>query len=91
LELVKLGETMDTKFFKILNNVKICWISMLNPFRWILQEYCPLLSKMALNHPKILITISNLENFADVETFLNLAYIVLLLNVVKNLIKLAQA
>jgi hypothetical protein len=46
---------------------------------------------MALNNPTILNTTSNLKHLVDVETLLNLVYIVLLLNVVKNLIKLAQA
>jgi hypothetical protein len=47
--------------------------------------------KDGTKHPTILITTSNLEHLANVETFLNLAYIVPLLNVMKNLIKLAQA
>lgn len=64
---------------------------MLSPFKWVLQGYCLLLSKMALNNPTILNTTSNLEHLANVETLLNLAYIVPLLNIVKNLIKLAQA
>jgi hypothetical protein len=46
---------------------------------------------MALNNPTILITISNFEHLADVETLFNLAYIVFFFNVVKNLIKLVQA
>jgi hypothetical protein len=46
---------------------------------------------MALNNPTILNTTFNLEHLANVETLLNLAYIVPLLNIVKNLIKLAQA
>jgi hypothetical protein len=54
-------------------------------------RYSPLLSKVALNNPTILITTFNLEHLANDETFLKLAYIVLLLNVVENLIKLAQA
>jgi hypothetical protein len=43
LELVKLGEIMEMKGLKILNNVKMRWISMLSPFRQVLQEYRPLL------------------------------------------------
>jgi hypothetical protein len=45
---------------------------MLSPFKWMLQEYHPLLLKMAFDNPTIQATTSNLEHLADVETFLNL-------------------
>ncbi len=70
--MVKLGEIIETKGLKILNNVKTHWISMLSPFKWMLQEYHPLLLKMAFDNPTIQATTSNLEHLADVETFLNL-------------------
>jgi hypothetical protein len=38
-----------------------------------LQEYHPLLLKMALDNPTIQATTSNLEHLADVETLSNLA------------------
>ncbi len=56
-----------------------------------LQEYCPLLPKMALDSPTIPIIAFNLEHLVNVETLLGLACLVPLLNVVKNLVKLAQA
>lgn len=56
-----------------------------------LHEYYPLLLKMALDSLTIQIIASNLENLVDVETFLNLVCIFLLLITVNNLIKLAQA
>jgi hypothetical protein len=46
---------------------------------------------MALDSPTILAFALNLEHLTNVETFLSLAYIVLLLSIVKKLIKLEQA
>jgi hypothetical protein len=46
---------------------------------------------MAVDNLTIQIVVSNLEDLVDIETFLNLACIVLLLSIVKNLIKLTQA
>jgi hypothetical protein len=46
---------------------------------------------MALDSLTIQIIASNLENLVDVETFLNLVCIILLLITMKKLIKLAQA
>ncbi len=43
LELVKVGEILETKNLKILTNVKTPWIFILTPFKRVLQEYCPLL------------------------------------------------
>ncbi len=71
--MAKFGEIIKTKGLKILNNVKTHWISMLNPFKWMLQKYHALLSKMALDNPTIQATTSNLEHLVDVETLLNLA------------------
>jgi hypothetical protein len=82
---------METKGLKILNNVKMRWIYMLSPFKQVLQKYCPLLLKMALNNPTIQGVALNLEHLTNVETLLNLACIVPLLSIVKNLINLTQA
>ncbi len=56
-----------------------------------LQEYHPLLLKMALDNPTIQDVTLNLEHLTNVETFLSLACIVPLINIVKILIKFAQA
>ncbi len=56
-----------------------------------LQEYRPLLLKMALVNLTIQGVTLNLEHLTNVETLLNLACIVPLLSIVKNLIHLAQA
>ncbi len=64
---------------------------MLSPFILVLQEYYPLLLKMAFDNLTIQVIASNLENIVDVETFLNLVCIILFLITMKNLIKLAQA
>lgn len=64
---------------------------MLSPFKRVLQKYCPLLLKMALDSPTIQVITFNLEHITNFETLLNLVCIVPLLNIVKNLIKLVQA
>ncbi len=46
---------------------------------------------MALDSPTIPTIAFNLEHLVDVETLLGLAWLVPLLSVIKNLIKLAQA
>jgi len=46
---------------------------------------------MAFDSLTIQVIASNLENLVDVETFLNLVCIILLLITMKKLIKLAQA
>ncbi len=68
LKFIKLVEIMDTKGNKILCNIKIKWISMINLVKWVLFEYCTLLIKMALNATIIPSTQSNLSFLIDVET-----------------------
>ena len=46
LEFVKLVELMETKGLKLLKNVKIRWVSLIEPLRRILQEYKVFLAKM---------------------------------------------
>jgi hypothetical protein len=50
------------------------------PFRQVLQEYCPLLLKMALNNHVIPSIASNLQHLINVKSFLSLVSIVPLLN-----------
>jgi hypothetical protein len=57
----------------------------------VVKVQCPFLLKMALDNFTISIVISNLEHLANVEIYLIVACIVLLLSAIKNLIKLAQA
>jgi ABC-type polysaccharide/polyol phosphate export permease len=40
---------METKGNKLLCNIKIRWISMLNPMKHVLEEYRLLLLKMAID------------------------------------------
>jgi hypothetical protein len=53
---------------------------MLSPFRQVLQEYCPLLLKMALNSHVLPSIASKLEHLFNVKSFLSLVSIVPLLN-----------
>jgi hypothetical protein len=65
---------METKGLKTLKNIKMHRIFMLSPFRWMSQEYRPLLLKMALDNPIIQVVASKLEHLTNVlETLLGLA------------------
>jgi hypothetical protein len=46
LEFQRLTQTLETKVNKILKNVKIRWMSMLDPLKRIMVEYYPLLAVM---------------------------------------------
>jgi hypothetical protein len=49
LEFVKLAQIMATKGNNLLHNIKIRWISMLNPMQHVLEEYHLLLLKMVID------------------------------------------
>jgi len=51
---------METKSNKIMRNIKIKWISMINPIKYILSKYYIFLMKMTLDAPIILFAKSNL-------------------------------
>jgi hypothetical protein len=72
LEFTKWAGIMEIKGNKILWNIKITWISMINPIKCVLSMYCTLLMKMALDAPIILFAKSNLFLLINVETLLGL-------------------
>lgn len=78
--MAKLGEIMETKRLEDLEQCPNLSDFMLSPFRQVLQEYCTLLLKMALNSHVIPSIASNLEHLINVKSFLNLVFIVPLLN-----------
>jgi len=51
LECIELVEIVENKGNKILWNIKIRWIFMINFVKRLLFEYCTLLMKMALDKP----------------------------------------
>jgi hypothetical protein len=49
-EFKSFAQTIDTKGLKLLKNVTTCWLSLLEPMRWILSEFCTLVDKISLNY-----------------------------------------
>ncbi len=58
---------METKKNKLLHNIKIWQISMLNPLKHVLEEYCPLLMKMRLDSTIVAQVATNLYQLYDVQ------------------------
>ncbi len=86
----KLANLPECKGNKNLKNIKTCWVSMLSPSKWVLNEYKTLDVKMATNSVAINITKVNHELLCDVEMLLGLACIIPLLKLVQSLSKFAQ-
>jgi len=63
---------MEIKGNKILWNIKITWISVINFIKCVLSMYCTFLMKMAQNAPTIPSPKSNFSWLIDVETLLGL-------------------
>jgi len=72
LEFLKWAGIMEINDNKILWNIKITWIFMINPIKCVLSMYCTLFMKMALDAPTIPFAKSNLSLLVDVETLLGL-------------------
>jgi len=72
LEFTKWARIMEIKGNKILWNIKITWISMINPIKCVLSVYYILLMKMAPYAPTIPFAKANLYLLIDVETLLGL-------------------
>ncbi len=85
MEFAEWAKIMEIKGNKILQNIKIRWIS-----KHVLFEYHTLFMTMALNAPTITFTKSNLYLLTYVEMLLGLNVVMPLLEVVHSLIKFAQ-
>jgi len=72
LEFTKWAWIMQIKGNKILWNIKITWIFMINPIKCVLSMYNTIIMKMALDAPTIPFATSNLSLLIDVETLLGL-------------------
>jgi hypothetical protein len=72
LEFTKWAGIMEIKGNKILWNIKIMWISMINFVKCVLSVYCTLFMKMALDAPTIPSTKSTLSMLIDVKALLGL-------------------
>jgi hypothetical protein len=91
LEFQKLAACLESKGNKILRNVKTRWISMLGPARRVLEEYKPLVTKMAVDAPKELAAKKNLSMLLDWQNMLTLPCLMPMLHSVNSLIKFAQS
>ncbi len=72
LEFTKWARIMEIKRNKILWNINITLISMINPIKCVFSMYCTPFMKMALDAPTIPSTKSNLSLLINVETLLGL-------------------
>jgi hypothetical protein len=57
---------VETKGLKVLWNVKMRWINMLAPLKWVGKEYKTLIAKMAIHSDSMEITNANLVNLCDI-------------------------
>jgi hypothetical protein len=87
LEICKLAKLLKLKAFKILKNVKTQWISMLSPTKQNFTKYKSMVVNMFEDQGTNTVANANLDMLCDVENFLGLAYIILLLECVQNLSK----
>jgi hypothetical protein len=84
---------LDFEGLKILNNVKIRWISMLSPLKRVLSldEHRLVVKKMALEKVEMPSTTANFERLVDVEVFLGLSGMLPLLEAVHTSSKCVHA
>jgi len=80
---------METKGNKILHNIKIQWISMLNIAKIMMAEYKTLLVKMAMDYNTNKLTRFNYEHLCDLQILLRLAWILHMLESIYVHIKFA--
>jgi hypothetical protein len=73
LEFSKLFEIMETKWVKILKNVKTCWTSMLSLVRCVMFKYMTLLMTMAIDGLDNDKAKANFDLFCDVQILLDFA------------------
>lgn len=72
MEFIKLVKIVETRGLKILQNVKIHWISMLEPLKCVSTKYKTLILKMAHDSASIVQMRLNLDLLCDVHTLLDL-------------------
>ncbi len=82
LEFTKLVKIVETRGLKILQNVKVHWISMLEPLKCVSATYKTLILKMAHDNASIVQVRLNLDLLCDVHTLLDLFYLLPFLKVV---------
>jgi hypothetical protein len=89
LEFIKLAKIMETKGLKILWNVKIQWINMLEPLKWVMVKYETLIMRMSKDNVSVVQARFNLDLLCDLH-ILGFFCLLPLLEVMNALIKFAQ-
>jgi hypothetical protein len=84
LELIKLVKTMKAKGNKLSKNIKTKWISMLDPTKQVMVEYCILVMKMALDYLS-----NNFKMLCDIKVLYELEILLPMLELVNNHTKVA--
>jgi hypothetical protein len=90
LEVNKLIKLLECKGNKLLKNITTWWISIFSPSNFFLNEYKPLIVKVAQDTATINTTKVNHELLCDVETLLGFTCIFPLLEIVQGFSKFAQ-
>jgi hypothetical protein len=90
LEIMNLVKTLETKGLKLLQNIKIRWMSMLSPLKHVLGKYKSLVVKMHTNARNNKLAWENLDLLCDIELVFYLPCILPMLEMVHTLIKYVQ-
>jgi hypothetical protein len=87
LEFYKLAKVVKTEGLKVLQNVKTIWISMLQPLKWVGEEYKTFIAKMATNNANVESPKANFLNLCDIHMILGLPCILPMLKSMNGLVK----
>jgi hypothetical protein len=85
-----LAEIIESRGLKILKNIQTRWISMLAPSKKLVFEYKFVVMKMSKDLPTNPVVAINYELFCDVKTLMGLTCVLVMLEEMQNLNKLAQ-
>jgi hypothetical protein len=82
---------MENQGNKLLKNVKIRWVSILELTKKMMNEYCIIVVKMALDCTNNNFTNGNFKFLCDIEVLYGSIVLLALLEEMNNLMKLSQA
>jgi hypothetical protein len=90
LEFSKLVKILKTKGNKLSKNIKMKWISMLDPTKEVMVEYCTLVVKMALDYlSNNFINLVNFKMLFNIKVLYELEILLPILESVNNHTKVA--
>jgi hypothetical protein len=84
-----LAEMIESRGLIFLKNIKMKWISMLTLFKQMVKEYKTLVVKMSDDVVSNAVVNTNFELLCDVETIMGLTCVLLKLEIMQSLNKLA--